>query len=562
MGDFSEIFKILDRKSFLEDPSMILPYMTDFGFDETQTAMLERVLSDDRKMFTEFLRCPGSDSRKISDSIAEHCMLGSDRLFELLNEIKNMLYPETALPTKIASHEWYGKCLETDDGSALYSLDGYTLLEVKDCNTFRIPYFVTAIEDCAFCGCRSLKNAVIPDSVTSIGDNAFENCKSLESVIIPDSVKSIGWKAFSGCDRRVFSVGKNNPHYRSLDGCLLQDDELLYGRIDEDGSAIIPDSVTSIGRNAFYGCESLKRATIPDSVTSIEGNSFYGCESLENIAIPDSVTSIGSCSFSNCKSLENAVMPDSVESIGWRAFRGCKSLENVIIPDSVTDIGDEAFSGCDHRVFSVGKNNPNYRSLDGCLLYGNKLLYGRIDGGGHAIIPNSVTSIGNNAFYGCKSLKKAIIPDSVTNIGDCAFSDCVSLESVIIPDSVTNIESYVFSGCDRRVFSVGKNNPNYRSLDGCLLCGNELLYGRIDGDGYAIIPDSVTSIGNNAFYGCESLKRVTIPDSATSIGYYAFFNCKSLESAIVPDSVTDVEHCAFDKHTNVIRTGKKTNDVI
>ena len=94
LNEFSEIFKVLDEKSFLEDPSRILSYMMDFGFSRPQTAMLRTVFSDDRRKFMEFLRCTNSDSRKISDNIAEYCMFNSDKLFELLNGIKNALYPE------------------------------------------------------------------------------------------------------------------------------------------------------------------------------------------------------------------------------------------------------------------------------------------------------------------------------------------------------------------------------------------------------------------------------------------------------------------------------------
>ena len=162
---------------------------------------------------------------------------------------------------------------------------------------------------------------------------------------------------------------------------------------------------------------------------------------------------------------------------------------NVTIPDSVTSIGDHAFYSCE--------------SLESI------------------IIPEGVTSIGDSAFSWCYSLKSVTIPDSVTSIGDSAFYDCRSLKSVTIPDGVTSIGDRVFEGCDS-LTSV-------------------------------TIPDSVTSIGDSAFSGCDSLTSVTIPDSVTSIGDYAFAWCSSLKFILIPSSVVEVGKSAF-SHIDVIAT--------
>ena len=129
-------------------------------------------------------------------------------------------------------------------------------------------------------------------------------------------------------------------------------------------------------------------------------------------------------------------------------------------------------------------------------------------------IPDSVTSIGEYAFYDCSSLTSIIIPDSVTSIGDYAFSRCDSLTSVTIPDSVTKIGGFAFFGC-----------TSLTSIT---------------------IPDSVTSIGDRAFGWCTSLTSITIPDSVTSIGSGAFSDCTSLTSVTIPDSVTWIGDYAFD----------------
>ena len=108
----------------------------------------------------------------------------------------------------------------------------------------------------------------------------------------------------------------------------------------------IPNSVTSIGRFAFYGCTSLTSINIPDSVTSIGESAFIGCTSLTSINIPDSVTSIGGSAFYNCSGLTSITIPNGVTSIGSTTFSGCKSLTSITIPNGVTSIGNNVFYGC------------------------------------------------------------------------------------------------------------------------------------------------------------------------------------------------------------------------
>ena len=174
------------------------------------------------------------------------------------------------------------------------------------------------------------------------------------------------------------------------------------------------------------------------------------------------------------------------------------------IPDSVTSIGEYAFYNC--------------KSLTSVA------------------IPDSVTSIGEYAFYNCRSLTSVTIPDSVTSIGDDAFSNCKSLTSVTIPDSVTSIGDFAFSYCESltsvtipdSVTSIGDN-----TFDGCTSLTS------------VTIPNSVTSIGKEAFSNCKSLTSVTIPGSVTRIGVGAFASCISLTSVTIPDSVTSINNGAF-----------------
>ena len=205
-------------------------------------------------------------------------------------------------------------------------------------------------------------------------------------------------------------------------------------------------------------------------------------------------------------------IPESVTSIGDYAFYYCNNLTSITIPDSVTSIGSYAFSDC-----------RNLKSI---------------------AIPNSVTNIGDDAFSDCSSLTSITIPNSVTRIGDYAFNECSSLTSITIPDSVTSIGDNVFSGCEKLTgIMVDMNNKNYSSKDGALFNKdktNLICYPAGKTETTYTIPDSVTSIGDYAFYYCNSLTSITIPNSVTRIGVKAFYNCISLTSITIPESVTNM----------------------
>ena len=361
----------------------------------------------------------------------------------------------------------------------------------------------------------------------------------------------------------------NEIWYTSSDGEIVKPLNFIFGativsNTYENGKGIIKfdRAVTRIGDAVFNSCRNLTSITIPNSVTSIENRAFALCSSLTEITISDSVTSIGIRTFSGCSSLTEITIPNSVTSIGYGAFSGCRSLQK--------------FYG------KFAEDNGR------CLINDGVLIAYAAASGTEYTIPNSATSIGNDAFNCCDRLTEITIPNSVINIGGGAFSSCSSLTEITIPNSVTSIGIQAFSSCSSlqniicesitppvgnaymfdiihssaKIYVPAGSGATYKAASGwsdyadlivemSIPNNNEILYTTTDGEiaklykqdafdvevvsntyengvGKIVCNADITEIIYYAFRGCENLQTITFPASVAKIGQYAIYSCPNL----------------------------------
>ncbi len=431
---------------------------------------------------------------------------------------------------------------------------------------YRVPDDITKIATYAISDNSKLENIDL-NNVKTLEGSAIYNAQKLTSITIPRDIKKYGTVPGEGLKEGCFESCPNvekyllapgNGDFYIDNGVLLSKDKTIlysYPPKKQGTTYNIPTTVTKIGMHAFHGAQYITSIFIPANVERIDSEAFRDLRELTTVTFdPNSkVSDIFSSAFRGCGKLKEVTLPKNITWLG-AVFYECDNLEVINVPanSKLRNIGGGSFStNRKLRAF-------NFQGASKLQSIGDNVFAGLTELR-EFNIPKSVTSIASNAFIGCKKLQKVTFdPDAeIQLIGAGAFSDC-GITSINIPKNVARIEREAFLKCEAlttinitkattnispeafkycsnlTAINVDKDNETYSSIDGYLLSkGKETLMifppGKAN-DKFTLLPPSITTIGDYAFYDCKKLKNVTIPNKVTSIGKRAFGLCSNLNT--------------------------------
>jgi len=459
-----------------------------------------------------------------------------------------------------------GNSVTTIGGSAFAGCSGLT--------SVTIPNSVTTIGGSAFAGCTGLTSVTIGNSVTTIRGSAFRNCTGLTSVTLPNSVDTIGAFAFYNTGLTSITIPENVRHVGNKAFGADQYDE--SGNIIQSSSSLTTvvwnaknASIASDGWNydsPFSGCSNISTVTFGDSVRVIPHYLFTNCTGLTSVTLPNSVDTIGAQAFYNT-GLTSITIPENVRYIGsnafgidvygnqssslttvvWNAknasiasdgwnydspFFGCSNISTVTFGDSVRVIPDYLFpSVAETPNVYYGRDIESWINIK--RINSENYEYGMFGYGNY------------NLYINNQLVTNLVVPGAVDTIQAGTFHLCSSIQSVTIPTQIEFIGRYAFLGCNN-LSSVTWNAINC-DLEGGLVFGDQYgdqsITNLVLGDSVQVIPDNV--------FSSFAITNVNLPNSLTSIGEQAFEECINLASITIPSQVTTIGDEAFKYCTNL-----------
>ena len=381
-------------------------------------------------------------------------------------------------------------------------------------------------------------------TVTGIADGAFENQRDIQQVILPETVTVIGSNAFYGCTN-------------------LKEINLNH--------------VTSMGSGVFRQCAALQSVALGEGLRDVPEQAFMSCANLKAVTLPSSVKELGKECFAQCTSLEALILPEGLTTIHAGALKKCP-LQTLHLPASLQQLGDEYMGDVFEdpgalaadtamKTITVAEGNPLYTAKDG-LLYNKEetaVLFcprGRTE----AVIPEGVTEIGCYAFFMCFNLIRADLPSTLKTVREQAFHYCEALTDCELPTGLERVENSAFFGCeewtgvDRIPVSVQYIGPYaFNECKGTKIVVPEgiadlpefAFWGYEDTLTEIILPASLKTIGNSAFAWAKNVKSLTIPEGVTSVGSQSFARMDALETLTLPATLQTIGEEAFAGGENV-----------
>lgn len=426
--------------------------------------------------------------------------------------------------------------------------------------------------------------------VTAIGVSAFGSFSTrinVSSVFIPATVRSIGSHAFIYCNALTTVTFAEGSQLKSIGNNAFWGSEHLYPRFKE---IKIPDSVETIGNGAFRHCQNLERITLPSALQTLSNGTFYGCAALSEVTFPASLKTIEKSAFGYCRNLSEVKLPASLTTIQSYVFNGCSALKTVFYDGSLAQwnhitANKDADNDADKDVLGyscpslvTGDYTAQFISVkDDPFAYPppKTVTITKYTGTESTVILPSkisswpVTKIGEDAFQDNTTITSVTIPASVTEIGSNAFADCTNLTSVNYAGDWSNLtiqsgNPAVQDAANAPLFdfdftpdntAVIVTNYKYNGAAADVTIPSRYQGKPVTTIGHAAffnsavtsvtIPDSVTSISDDAFVNCPQLTNISIPNSVTFIGFFAFGSCTSLKSITLPSSLSSISGALF-----------------
>ena len=450
-----------------------------------------------------------------------------------------------------------------------------------------LPESVRRIEAEAFRGASMILEVILSSYVKSIGPKAFAD-SGLQRIYLPDSVTEIADDAFENTNAVGWGnpdnyaeawCGENGMVYEALSTPIgeftfsfpTEDTATVTGWNGEGESVIIPamaddtHAVTAIGASAFYGKKALKTVHLPRTLTVIGNQAFQNCESLTEINFPDGLETIKYSAFYGCASLTAAPLPDTVTTIEGFAFDNCPALAAFRYPAGLT-LGNSLLN--DSPLITEITIPEGVTALPDNLFNGNEHIK-------KVTLPGTLTVIKNQAFRDCKNLSEINFPDGLETIKYGAFNGCASLTAAPLPDTVTAIEGFAFSNCPAL---AAFHYPAGLTLANGLLNGSPLIteitipegvtalpVNLFYGNGHikkVTLPGTLTIINNQAFRDCKNLAEINLPPVLKTLKYGAFNGCEALAALYVPSAVKTIESTVFDNCPSLTVEGEKGSKII